>query len=66
MAAKAQGKNSEDVKRASYVRQACLQWMTLNKPEVLAKIRELAEKAHPKTSKSRSTFVLPKELASLK
>lgn len=64
--AKAQNKHPEDVKRAGYIRQAALQWLSLNKPEVLAKIRELAIKEHPKSGKSRSTFVLNKELASMK
>jgi len=64
--AKAVKKNPDDVLRASFVRQAALQWLSQNRGDVLAKIRELAVKKYPKTGKSRSTFVLPTELASLK
>jgi hypothetical protein len=32
------------LKRAGYIRQACLGWMTLNRPEVLTKSRELAKR----------------------
>jgi len=54
-------------KRARYVRQACYAWLEMQKPKVLAKIKELALKAHPrKSQKSSPDFVLDKELASMK
>ena len=52
--------------KAQYIRKAALKWVELNRQDVLAKIRELADKTYGVSAKAKPVFVLDKELADMK